>query len=595
MSFFFDSHRSTWLAAAVSNRRARHHRRGTCLQSVEGLEQRRLLVFNIQLNYSLDTSGFFADSVRRATLEQAAVDLKARIADDLAAIRPEDVNTWSISFDHPATGQRHTIQNPVIPANTIIVYVGARPFLDRIADGGAGGFDARGTAEWLDLIEGRGEPGVIRNSNADTDTALWGGRLAFDSTTTWNFSMDPPGPGENDFYSVAVHELAHTLGVSPAADSYRRLLNSAGQFIGTTAQASFGGPIPMFPDSAHFARGTMSRIAGSNNSQEALMDPDVSVGTRKFMTELDWAVLDDIGWDITPLPAPRNPTPRPDTFTIRVDGRPFTGNVLVDNGNGADTDPDGDALTVSTTVQEGPGKGTVVLNANGNFTYTPNTDATGTDSFVYAVTDTLGGQATATVTLILGTGTTFDFDIDNNQLLNPFQDATLIFAWMSAGTPNDTFDRFIDSSGQRSTAVDVKAYLDAHADVLDMDGNGQLNPFQDAVLVFALLSSGTPDVTLQRLIGTGAASDRDTPGEIRNYFATLQGQTASDSPATTATVFAAAAQLPVSAAVKSDSPDPFHWLHTDADVPQLPLMETDSDQLFMSDSPQTIWQDLLKL
>jgi hypothetical protein len=308
----FSIHRSllTWLTAKNSHsRRDRDRRRATGLSSVEGLEQRRLLVFNIQLNYSLDTSGFFADSERRATLEQAAADLEARITDDLAAIQPGGVNTWSISFDHPATGQQHTIQNPVIPANTIIVYVGARPFSDRIADGGAGGFQSRGTADWLDLVEGRGEPGVLRNSNADTDTALWGGRLAFDSTTTWNFSMDPPRPGENDFYSVALHELAHTLGVSPAADSYRRLLNGANQFTGPMAQASFGGPIPLSSDSAHFARGTMSRIAGTNIPQEALMDPDVTVGTRKFMTELDWAVLDDIGWEITPLPAPRNPTP----------------------------------------------------------------------------------------------------------------------------------------------------------------------------------------------------------------------------------------------------------------------------------------------
>lgn len=693
-NFFIRRHRlSALLPILTRTRAAKKGRRRTDLQSVEGLEQRQLLVFNIQLNYSLDTSGFFADAERRATLERAADDLESRITDDLAAIQPGGVNSWSINFDHPATGQQHTIQNPVIPADTIIVYVGARPFSDRIADGGAGGFQSRGTAEWLDLVEGRGETGVIRNSSADTDTALWGGRLAFDSTTTWNFSMDPPNPGENDFYSVAAHELAHTLGVSPAADSFRRLLNTAGRFTGTTAQQNFGGPVPMF-DSAHIEQGTMSRIAGTNILQEALMDPDVTVGTRKFMTELDWAILDDIGWDITPLPAPRNPTPRPDAFTMRVDGQTLSGNVLVDNGSGPDTDPDGDSLTVNTTVQSSPGQGTVILNsdgnfiytpetnamgtdqftyevndgnggtasaivtilfqenqlpmaqpdsfgvapgatltgnllndngsgsdsdadgdpltveqnpvvaplkgtvlitASGNFTYTPNPDESGTDSFVYAVTDTMGGRATATVTLTLRTGTTFDFDIDGNQSLNPFQDATLIFAWMSAGTPDDTFNRFADSSGQRNNAADIQTYLDAHADLLDMDGNGRLNPFQDATLIFALLSSGTPDETLQRLIGADAASDRDSPQKIRNHFATLQSQTESSSPATTAAVFSAANPISVFSTARHDANELFDWLPREADEPQLPISSTESDLLFATDSPQAIWHELLQL
>jgi hypothetical protein len=219
--------------------------------------------------------------------------------------------------------------------------------------------------------------------------------------------------------------------------------------------------------------------------------------------------------------ANRPPLAQPDTFGVPA-GVPLTGNLLNDNGSGPDLDADGDPLTVIQTPVVAPSKGNVILSPSGNFTYTPNPGEVGTDSFVYAVTDGLGGQATAAVTLTLGTGTTFDFDIDSNQSLNPFQDATLIFAWMSTGTPDETFNQFIDSTGQRNTAGAVKAYLDAHSDLLDMDGNGQLNPFQDAVLVFALLSDGTPDDTLQRLIGNGAAGDRDTPRKIRNYFTTLQ-------------------------------------------------------------------------
>jgi hypothetical protein len=35
------------------------------------------------------------------------------------------------------------------------------------------------------------------------------------------------------------------------------------------------------------------------------MDPDLTIGTRKFFTDLDIGVLDDIGWDVVPVPEPQ--------------------------------------------------------------------------------------------------------------------------------------------------------------------------------------------------------------------------------------------------------------------------------------------------
>ena len=35
-------------------------------------------------------------------------------------------------------------------------------------------------------------------------------------------------------------------------------------------------------------------------SQEAAMDPTLSAGTRKYFTELDWAGLADVGWEVVP-------------------------------------------------------------------------------------------------------------------------------------------------------------------------------------------------------------------------------------------------------------------------------------------------------
>jgi hypothetical protein len=48
----------------------------------------------------------------------------------------------------------------------------------------------------------------------------------------------------------------------------------------------------------HWAPGT------SYLGQECDMTPSITVGTRKEFNELDFAGLDDLGWDLTPVPEP---------------------------------------------------------------------------------------------------------------------------------------------------------------------------------------------------------------------------------------------------------------------------------------------------
>jgi hypothetical protein len=43
-------------------------------------------------------------------------------------------------------------------------------------------------------------------------------------------------------------------------------------------------------------------VYGSNTAQETLMDPAITVGTRKKLTALDAAALKDIGWSLTTPP-----------------------------------------------------------------------------------------------------------------------------------------------------------------------------------------------------------------------------------------------------------------------------------------------------
>ena len=70
--------------------------------------------------------------------------------------------------------------------------------------------------------------------------------------------------------------------------------------------ALYGGPVPVTADHGHWADGMMSTIPGTSTLQEPAMDPTITVGTRKYFTDLDFAGLSGIGWEVTPVPEPEH-------------------------------------------------------------------------------------------------------------------------------------------------------------------------------------------------------------------------------------------------------------------------------------------------
>lgn len=283
---------------AARNTAALRRRRVKSLQtpSIEALEARQLLTVDIVLNYDYDTNNFLAAAERRATLEAVAAEFEAEFNDTLTAITPAGANNWTAIFNHPTTGSEVRLTNMTLPAGQIIVYVGARN-LSGLGIGGPGATSVSGTAAFVSEVLTRGQTGVNPNGTNDTDFSLWGGTITFDTDVNWNFSLDPPVAGQNDFYSVALHEMAHVLGIG-TADSFDRLVNGSNQFVGTEAVASYGGPVPMHSDGSHFASDTTSTLPGTSIEQESALDPQITTGTRKQMTVLDWAAIADLGWEI---------------------------------------------------------------------------------------------------------------------------------------------------------------------------------------------------------------------------------------------------------------------------------------------------------
>ena len=343
--------------------KAQSHKQPRRNLSFEALESRRLCAINIIFDYRFDTSGFFTQEVR-SSLQAAGDFVGSRINDELLEIDPGRYSkttgrevSWTASIKHPNNKEiRPTrspdscaerdpifgscilwyigrvrnqlvdsteyayIENLIVPKNSLVVFVGvgrqgsdgASTEKRTLASAGPGGFTGlSGGVQWYDQVSFRGQA----LAESGQDFAPWGGQITFDPNPDggWNFGTTSSVEGKNDFFSVAMHELGHILGVG-TAESFERY-KSNGQFRGPAVTTVFGGNIPLDPPSKdnpgnHIHddvysdsgvwrfRSNPPELSNPTLSNEAAMDPNLQTGRRKVFTNLDWALLRDIGWEI---------------------------------------------------------------------------------------------------------------------------------------------------------------------------------------------------------------------------------------------------------------------------------------------------------
>ncbi len=249
----------------------------------------------IRFDYSLDeedkSKSFFSSS-RKTLLEAAAKMVTSRMTDNLTAIQPSGINTWTAQTRHPQTNKLMDFPNLKIAANEIVVYVGARELDDNIiGEGGYGGFKRIENGNWRNTVAGRGQAGAL--ATPKTDFGPWGGTLAFDTTTNWFFGLDQSAlePGQQDFVTVAAHELMHLLGFG-TAESWTNLKSGA-TFTGPKSRAAYdaGGNVPLSVEGKHW------RETVTDAGRPTIMRPVIDSGERRTLTGLDLAGLDDIGWE----------------------------------------------------------------------------------------------------------------------------------------------------------------------------------------------------------------------------------------------------------------------------------------------------------
>jgi hypothetical protein len=263
----------------------------------------------IQIDYTYDTTNFFNTQPKRDAIEAVAKFYGNLIQDHLLRIDAAEYPgcSWTAKPTHPATGATISIPNLIVPADTIIVYVGARDLGGSTAGlAGPGGWAGSSTNPgWFPLLRARGSAGAANETQSlRTDFAPWGGSMAFDIDSTWNFSQSQNTSG-TDFIPIALHEMGHVLGIGTADSWFNKISSTV--FTGGASTRSYGSNPPL-SGTGHFGgTGTTSRSFGSFNvthgtTRQVLMLPTLIDDNKNLVvaSDLDLAALVDIGWQISP-------------------------------------------------------------------------------------------------------------------------------------------------------------------------------------------------------------------------------------------------------------------------------------------------------
>lgn len=310
----------------------------------------------ITVNYRFDSSGFFDDPQRRLVMEAAAARWSRIVTQSLLPVNMTDGMNLDGRFQviHPETGLPYSMSAAASRATDItyqftgreadeylngftlkqdefIIYVGSRNIQPSnvLARGGAirGNENTNQTYNDPDSFLNRGF-NVGRES-----LPVMGGFVSFDTDWVWNFDLTKVGesPGDIDFYSVALHEIGHVLGLNTASVMEWTDLVSGNNFLGQNAVAAHNadngttltsldlsnvsigdhhwGELVYESKIFPFGEPLYLKTVGPMGKQELLMEPAFrpQAGLRLEVTNIDALALKDLGWDILDEVPPRPP------------------------------------------------------------------------------------------------------------------------------------------------------------------------------------------------------------------------------------------------------------------------------------------------
>ena len=230
--------------------------------------------FNIEFDYRFDINNWFDDE-KKAVLEAAADIWEAIILDEFENIK---IGTTVHATDPYGNGLTSFQLDSEIDDIKVFAFAQDLNATRSLAEAGA----------------------TVYQGDRNTSTVFqpWLGEIVFNDKEAWyvnadtSETLDIPST-QADMLSVAVHELGHILGISSGIEAFSALIEN-GAFTGEAAIAlNDGEPIPLDGRGSHIEDNFEIPGLGENS-----LDPNIQKGTRKLLTALDVALLDDIGYSV---------------------------------------------------------------------------------------------------------------------------------------------------------------------------------------------------------------------------------------------------------------------------------------------------------
>lgn len=243
--------------------------------------------FEIEFDYRFDDTNFFTPE-KRAILEQAGDIWSSYIQDDFAPIAVGE--TLSLPVNN--TQQDIVLEQPIDDLLIFVKYSDLSPNENFLA---RGSFAAN-------FIVGSDRQQRIQGA----DFEPWLGKIEFNQTAGDRLFFDDTPQTSNDiradqqdFLSLALHEIGHVLGIGVSQAFSDQVEN--GEFTGEqSVSLNQGNPVPLDEQNGHVQEGFTL-----DPESDALLDQLFTTGERNLPTDLDLAILADIGYeilaDVTPV------------------------------------------------------------------------------------------------------------------------------------------------------------------------------------------------------------------------------------------------------------------------------------------------------